>query len=986
MKPTEARSLLSAGLRTGFIDRANRSEGDFRPHLVLNDPPNGNVLSTIVKELDRCSSFEFSVAFMTTGGVAMLFQALCDAQARGVQGKILTTDYLVFTDPQAIKEIYEKFPNIEIRVYTGKPFHAKGYLFTHENGSYTTMIIGSSNLTPPALATSREWNVRLVSLEEGELLEKARTEFLEAWDSAVRVSDAWLMHYGRLYRKHHERPLMVSASGEESYSYRDDDSGVLQPNSMQSDALESLSELRLQGKRRALVVSATGTGKTFLCAFDVKAFRPKRFLYIVHREQIARNAMESFKTVFGKELSCGLLGNGRKYAEVPFVFSMVQTLSKDDVLHSFDPSWFDYIVVDEVHRSGADSYRKVIDYFKPKFLLGMTATPERTDGFDIYGLFDNTIAYEIRLNDALEADLLCPFHYFGISDLTVDGTSLEKLSDFSRLEQEQWVRKIYQTINRYSIGLVRRRGLIFCSRNKEARLLSAWLNELGMRTLAVSGMDDPLARDEAFRRLELEDGPDSLEYLVAVDILNEGIDIPSLNQIILLRPTQSPIVFVQQIGRGMRKCLGKQFLTIIDFIGNYTNNYMIPVALYGDTTYKKDRLRNLVSSKARSLNGVSTVSFDRIAKERIYQAINKVSFDSMKFLNEEYFKVRAKLGRVPSLIDFVHLQAVSPLLFLGKYGNYVIFKSKVEKSSGSSMTQTHLQSLSFFSKVIAPGLRPYEQLVISSLLENKKPLDLDALAETTKRKYGFVPDRLHLVSAVSILDNGFFKESDRKKFGNISYCSLHGGTIVPSEQFLRLAEHREYRRELEDILLLGAYEYLHGNWKDRDENDLVLYNKYTRQDVCRLLGWEKDLTATLYGYRLHYPTMTCPIFVTYHKDTEHIDPSINYIEGFESPGVFDWETRTRVNLQSKEPKALRGEDSAGRFKTLLFVKKSDDEGCSFYYMGKLSFVSNCQAEKKDKNGKSLPIVQMKFLLENRVPDYLYDYLCELVSEDSAKCS
>ncbi|AEV28680.1 DNA/RNA helicase, superfamily II [Sphaerochaeta pleomorpha str. Grapes] len=976
METNQVRKQLPQNLHSGFIDASVPSSGNYGPHLVLNDPPRTKVLATLLQELDQCTSFVFSVAFITSGGLAMIFQSLCDAQKRGVKGKILTSDYLNFTDPKAIRDLWKKFPNIEVRVYSGKPFHTKGYLFYHGEEEYASMVIGSSNLTQEALATNREWNVRLVSLQQGDLLVKTQEEFNNAWSLSVPVSEAWLTHYEKLYKNVHVHTPYVPVFADDFLPGEEADINGITPNSMQSEALKSLASLRAKGKTKALLISATGTGKTFLCAFDVKAYRPGRFLYIVHREQIASESMKSFKQIVGTDASYGFLGGGESERDCHYVFSMIQTLSKDEVLHSFPPGWFDYIVVDEVHRSGGQSYQKVLDYFKPKFLLGMTATPERTDGFDIYALFDNTIAYEIRLNQALEADLLCPFHYFGISDLTIEGKPFEDFSTFSRLEMDEWVKRVQQTIDRYSIGLKRRRGLIFCSRNDDAVILSEKLNILGFRTLALSGKDDIESRNDAFRRLEIEDGPESLEYLIAVDIFNEGIDIPSLNQVILLRPTESAIIFVQQIGRGLRKCKGKEFLTIIDIIGNYTNNYMIPIALYGDSSYKKDSLRKVMGSGSLPLSGVSTVSFDRIAKERIYHAINGASFSSLKFLKEEYCKVRAKLGVVPSLVDFVRLDSISPLLFIENCKNYAVFKMKVESDWKPQLSTLHVQSLTFFSKVICPGLRPYESIVISLFLKGNSEITLALITQEVEKNYGFKPNTAKLLSALSVLGNGFFQEATRNGFGQIAYCSVSGECVRPTETFLNLLHDNDYKKELEDILLLGDYEYLHSNPVNRDSNDLVPYNKYTRQDVCRLLGWEKDESSTIYGYKLHYPTMTCPIFVTYDKDSESIDPGIDYQDKFISPSEFAWETRNQVHLDSKEPKAIRGEDPAGPFKSLLFVKKSDDEGTAFYYLGEMDFLSNFETIKHNKKGQTLSVVAMRFAMKQRVSDALYDYLCD----------
>lgn len=975
MKQTVS-ELLPKSLETGFLDASIGSSGEFRPYLVLNDPPRSKVLITLLKELESCTSFEFSVAFITAGGLAMLQQGLHDAQKRGVSGKILTSDYLNFTDPNAIEHLMTRFSNIDVRVCSENSFHAKGYLFHHSDKGYSSLVLGSSNITHGALATNREWNVHLVSLNEGELLLKTRQEFSQVWQEAVIVSPLWLAQYRRIYESYRKDPAFVPILADLPPLEKEYKKGEIVPNYMQIEALESLDKLRSQGESKALLISATGTGKTFLAAFDVAAQKPKRFLFIVHRQQIAQESMNKFRQILGEAVSCGLLGGGSSEVEAQYLFCMIQTLSKDEVLYSFPPGHFDYIVVDEVHRSGASSYRKVLQYFKPSFLLGMTATPERTDGFDIYGLFDHNIAYEIRLNQALEADLLCPFHYYGISELNVDDETLEDLSLFSSVEISQRIRNIKQMIDRYSIGTYRRRGLIFCSRNEDAQNISLGLNALGLKTLALSGADSSFDRDEAFSRLETDDEEDMLEYLVTVDIFNEGVDIPSLNQVVMVRPTQSAIIFVQQLGRGLRKYPGKEYLTVIDFIANYANNYMIPIALYGDNSYKKDTLRRFVSGGSLSIQGSSTVSFDKIAKEQIYASINAASFQRKSLLKEEFMKVRSKVGRIPTMMDFIRLHAISPLAFIEYSRNYHQFKSSIGLDGHTGLSPLHLQSLSFLSKVLCNGLRPYEAMILTSLIRRPSGLDVEGLQEQAAQAYGFTADKASILSAIAIMQGGFFQKAQVASFGNLSYCMWQGGFLVPTSNFLSLLANKAYRNEVDDILDLGEYEYRQHYRGGRGEHDLVLYQKYTRQDVCRLLNWQKDESATIYGYKVHKETRTCPVFVTYHKDRENIDASIDYHDLFLSRDRFQWETRNNVRLGSIEPQYIRGE--AGHMQTLLFIQKSNDEGRAFYYMGELSFVSDQQKQKVSTKGKVLPVVEMHFRIQPSVQQDLYSYIIEKV--------
>jgi superfamily II DNA or RNA helicase len=321
-----------------------------------------------------------------------------------------------------------------------------------------------------------------------------------------------------------------------------------------------------------------------LSAFHAKNLDIKSLLFVVHRENIARAAMESYRKVFGDTRRLGMYTGNRKELDADFIFSTVQTISRQTHLRQFCPSHFQYIIVDESHRVGAESYRTFLDHFSPSFLLGMTATPERTDGADIFRFFDHTVAYEIRLQRALEERMLSPFHYYGVSDITLADGQTANPDIFAHLTANERVNHIVEKAAFYGCHDGTVRGLIFCSRIDEAQKLSAELNSRGYRTVALSGSSTELERESAIQRLEAPQTQNTkLDYILTVDIFNEGVDIPSVNQIILLRPTTSAIIFVQQLGRGLRKTADSaKYLTVIDFIGNYQSNYLIPVALYGD--------------------------------------------------------------------------------------------------------------------------------------------------------------------------------------------------------------------------------------------------------------------------------------------------------------------------------------------------------------------------------------------------------------------
>ncbi|NBP75571.1 MAG: DEAD/DEAH box helicase, partial [Crocinitomicaceae bacterium] len=375
---------------------------------------------------------------------------------------------------------------------------------------------------------------------------RSAKEFRQEFEVAQKVEEGYLIEYDLLWRT---RTKFEREIKERRKTFED---LKVTPNLMQKEALANLEHLRAIGKIKALLISATGTGKTYLSAFDVQKVKPKKFLFIVHRLTIAEEAMKTFENLLGADIKMGIYSGMRKELDSDYLFSTIQTISKQEHLNNFEPSHFEYIVIDESHRAAADSYQRIMNHFSPKFLLGMTATPERTDGDDIFKMFDNNIAYEIRLHRALSEEMLSPFHYYGVTDLTINDQEVDELTDFNHLTAKERVERIIETAKIYGCDNGNVRGLIFSSNNEISIKLSNEFNERGFQTVALTGDSSEAERQRAIRLLESDNYSEKLDYIFTVDIFNEGIDIPSVNQIIMLRPTQSAIIFVQQLGRGLR--------------------------------------------------------------------------------------------------------------------------------------------------------------------------------------------------------------------------------------------------------------------------------------------------------------------------------------------------------------------------------------------------------------------------------------------------
>lgn len=657
---------LNKALHTSFIDKSFPSNKDLRPKLFFNDYKRRmNLAFEITKRLKECDYFEFSVAFISESGLAVLKQILLNLKEKGVKGRIITSTYLGFNAPKMFKQLLS-FTNIEVRVFEQEHcgFHPKGFIF--HTGDHRDIIVGSSNLTQTALESNQEWDLFFTSHENGELASQVSNEFDIQWELSTPLTNEWIESYKETYVKPF-RPASVQSSK------------IIKPNKMQEEALKSLKNLRDNNKDKALLISATGTGKTFLSAFDVKRFKPKRLLFVVHRRNIAEAALRSFKYLI-PNVSMGIFSGNTKETDSDFIFSTVQTIHKKEYREMFERDAFDYIIIDEVHRAGAQSYQDIVDYFKPKFLLGMSATPERSDDFDIYEMFDHNIAYEIRLIQAMEYNLLCPFHYYGITDMTIDGIEIDDKSEFNILTSELRVDYIIEKINEYGYSGDRVHGLIFCSRKDECEKLSQLFNMRGYKTIALTGDSSEEMRQKAIDSLESND-ENSLDYIFTVDIFNEGIDIPKVNQVVMLRPTESAIVFVQQLGRGLRKNDSKEYVVIIDFIGNYEKNFLIPVALSGQTNYNKDSLRQFVCEGSLITPGASTIQFDQITEKKIYQSIDAANFTQVRLIKDSYKQLKEKLGRIPRLKEFEQYGAIDvQLMFQNKsLGCYHTFLSKYEK-------------------------------------------------------------------------------------------------------------------------------------------------------------------------------------------------------------------------------------------------------------------------------------------------------------------
>lgn len=983
---------LRWGLETAYIDGTVASNMAFKPQFVSNNYKEGKkVLSSIEEELLACEQFQISVAFITMGGIEPLLQTLKELEKKHIPGQILTTNYLNFSEPKALEKLHA-LQNITLKMYdvesAEEGFHTKGYIFKKEE--IYRIIIGSSNMTKSALTTNKEWNTKIISTEQGEVAGEIIKEFDDLWHSSYALEfDTFYENYKEKYniiKRQREIAKQEQVTSLEKYK--------LQPNSMQVGFISNLRKILESGEKRALLISATGTGKTYASAFAMRELGFKRILFLVHRGQLARQTKKSYEKVFANTVSMGLVGAGYHDYNKDYIFATVQTLNKDEHLMEYKPDAFDCIVLDEAHHTSADTYQKVMNYFTPKLWLGMTATPDKRDdniaGRNIYEIFHYQIAYEIRLQQAMEENLLCPFHYFGISDIAMLGdkqVNTKKITDrdFNMLTGEERVKHIVEQAHYFGYSGEKVKGLVFCSRIDEAAVLSEKFNqtinpETGkvFRTMALSGKTSEEERQRAFERLAMneEEADESnipLDYIFSVEILNEGVDIVEVNQVIMLRPTESPIVFIQQLGRGLRKAAGKEFVVVLDFIGNYSNNFMIPIALSGDRSYNSDTIRKYVISGNYTIPGASTVHFDEIAKDKIFASIDKIK--GMKtIIRDSYVSLKNRLGRVPYLLDFYENGEVDPLVIIKEYKTYQAFLKSMEKENyQGKFTDDEIMTLEYLSKTVLSGARPYELEILRKLLK-EGTVNFEKFDNDFAVTYGYHVNLDSFDNAVEVLQGKFVsKEEEYQKYSHMDIlCREEDRRLKRLIGFAKRLENAEFLRQVDDIVEVGLKRYADKYETGvTEKSPFVIYEKYSRRDVSLLMNCGKDLSSTMYGMkRIGDDTF---IFVTYHKeestdDKNYIDGKPDYADAFEDNMIFLWDSQMGRGTESSYV-----EDVVQAKRKHLFVKKSDAE-TGFYYMGQFDVMDVKAAKKKDNTGKMRDIAKLRMKMHHAVREDLLRYL------------
>lgn len=600
--------------------------------------------------IKKAGKIDIIVSFLMESGVKMILKDLKDALGRGAKIRILTGNYLGITQPSALYLLKKELGNrIDLRFFNDKSrsFHPKSYIFHY--GKISEIYIGSSNVSKSALTSGIEWNYRFNSMAD----EKNFRLFFHTFEDlfyhhSIVVDDEELKRYSKnWHRPAVSKDLDRYDDGEESHEKIE---MMFQPRGAQIEALYALEESRAEGAAKGLVHAATGVGKTYLAAFDSAKY--EKVLFVAHREEILKQAALSFRNVRGSE-DYGFFYGKQKDTGKSVIFASVETLGREDYLNEeyFAEDYFDYLVIDEFHHAVTGQYRRIVDYFKPQFMLGLTATPERMDGKNIYELCDYNVPYEISLKEAINKGILVPFHYYGIYDETdYSGLHLVKgrYDGHELTEIYQNNHKRYDLIYKYYKKYHSNRALGFCCSRQHAEEMAKEFCKRKVPAAAVySNADGEFAedRDIAVERLKNQE----IKVIFSVDMFNEGLDIASLDMVMFLRPTDSPVIFLQQLGRGLRTYKGKEYLNVLDFIGNYEKAGKTPFLLAGETSWDG---KGAIGSHDMEYPDDCIVDFDMCLID-LFQELEKKQLSARERIITEYYHVKERLDeKVPTRMEF----------------------------------------------------------------------------------------------------------------------------------------------------------------------------------------------------------------------------------------------------------------------------------------------------------------------------------------------
>ena len=956
--------------------------------LIINEKVKfRNFFIYLKQELLNCKKFYFIVSFIRYSGIQLLISTLDELEKQGIQGEIITSVYLNITDSKALRKLLS-YKNIKVKIYnnSSESFHTKAYLFEKEK--YHSVVIGSSNISQSALYSAEEWNVKLTDSSFFNIYGKSLNQFEKLWHSneAIELTQDFIDEYEK-YKK--------SVNVQNTFDYRKtkiEQENEFVPNSMQKRVLGKLKETRENGNKKGLVISATGTGKTYLAAMDIKQFfeinsntenklfkindkKSKtsniKFLFIAHREELLENAINVFSKILKIDKNeFGRIYGGLKEIDKSIIFASIQSLRNS--YNEFKPSFFDYVIVDEFHHSMSDSYLKTLSYFNPKFLLGLTATPKRMDGKDILSLCDYNVVDEIGIKEALEEDLIVPFHYFGVNDYTINYDNIPykngKYNEKILLENlllNTRTDYIVEKINKFGFDGNELSAVAFCQNIEHAFFMKEEFSKKGYKSAVITANTSSNERSEILEKFKNK----KIEILCVVDILNEGIDIPTINLLLFLRPTMSSTIFIQQIGRGLRKAKNKDFVTIIDFIGNHKKDYLLINYFSSevdnkDTLFtKKEKIINEIKNQFSNIPKSCYVELDRICQNHIIEKIEKINFSSKNILKEMYLDYKAEIGKSENEIlkvsDFdTNIELFQELsLKLGSFYNAQlqfedskIFKKENEKNP---LNKTEIEFLEYLEKKITL-VEPFTFLIIDYLATGKEYINNSDLLNKYKGFFDIKRnfEKHYLLNRIfeeltedEILEKNLYGYKFSKKYKNLfSNKKLNEKNNMKSQQ----KENKlNFINRLKQLIHLGLNEFKRNDLDEFNENILISYKEYKRVELQILL----DSKVPKGSWRAGYANTEKDICLFATIDKTHIfQENLKYDNSLFADDIIQWISQPKTSHNSSVGQMFIHHKEKG-FKVHIFIRKyafmNGNKTNPFIYLGNAKYYSS-QGDKPMK--------------------------------------